>query len=67
MLKTDKDKIYVKWRGYNSSFNNWIDKSTATKYIKMTHTIYINVTVFFNFLYLKMTHTIYINVTIYKF
>ena len=23
----------VKWRGYNLSFNSWIDKSSATKYI----------------------------------
>ena len=20
------DKLYVKWKGYNSSFNSWIDK-----------------------------------------
>ena len=20
------DKLYVKWKGYDSSFNNWIDK-----------------------------------------
>ena len=33
ILKTDKDKIYVKWRGYNSSFNSWIDKNTVTNYI----------------------------------
>ena len=33
VLKTNKNKIYVKWRGYNSSFNSWIDKNSATKYI----------------------------------
>ena len=33
ILKTDKIKIYVKWRGYNSSFNSWIDKNSVTKYI----------------------------------
>ena len=26
------NKIYVKWRGYNNSFNSWIDKNYITKY-----------------------------------
>ena len=33
ILKTNKDKIYVKWRGYSNNFNSWIDKNTVTKYI----------------------------------
>ena len=33
ILKTNKNKIYVKWRGYNLSFNSWIDKNSVTKYI----------------------------------
>ena len=33
ILKTNRNKIYVKWRGYNSSFNSWIDKNSVTKYI----------------------------------
>ena len=33
ILKTNKDKIYVKWRGYDSSFNSWINKNTETKYL----------------------------------
>ena len=33
ILKTNKNKMYVKWKGYNSSFNSWIDKNTVTKYI----------------------------------
>ena len=33
ILKTNKNKINVKWRGYNSSFNSWIDKNSVTKYI----------------------------------
>ena len=33
ILTTEKNKIYVKWRGYNSSFNSWIDKHTVTKYM----------------------------------
>ena len=26
IIKTKNDKINVKWRGYNNSFNSWIDK-----------------------------------------
>ena len=33
ILKTDKDKIYVKWRGYSNNFNSWIDINSVTKYI----------------------------------
>ena len=33
ILKTNKNKIYVKWRNCNSSFNSWIDKNSVTKYI----------------------------------
>ena len=33
ILKTDKDKIYVKWRGYDNSFNSWINKNMVTKYL----------------------------------
>ena len=33
ILKTNKNKIYVKWRGYDSSFNSWIDKNSVTKYL----------------------------------
>ena len=33
ILKTNKDKIFVKWRGYDSSFNNWINENTLTKNI----------------------------------
>ena len=33
ILKTNKNKIYVKWRNYNQSFNSWIDKNSVTKYI----------------------------------
>ena len=31
ILKTKGNQIYVKWRGYDSSFNSWIDKNTVTK------------------------------------
>ena len=33
ILKTKGNQMYVKWRGYNSSFNSWIDKNSVTKYI----------------------------------
>ena len=26
VLKRKNDKLYVKWEGYNNSFNSWIDK-----------------------------------------
>ena len=26
VLKGKSDKLYVKWKGYDSSFNSWIDK-----------------------------------------
>ena len=26
VIKTKGDKLYVKWKGYSSSFNSWIDK-----------------------------------------
>ena len=32
ILKTSKNKTYVKWRNYNSSFNSRIDKNSVTKY-----------------------------------
>ena len=25
-VKRKSNKLYVKWKGYNGSFNNWIDK-----------------------------------------
>ena len=33
ILKTNKDKIYAKWRGYSNNFYSWIDKNSVTKYI----------------------------------
>ena len=33
ILKTNKNKIYVKFRGYPDKFNLWIDKNSVTKYI----------------------------------
>ena len=33
IVKTKNNKIYAKWRGYDNSFNSWIDKTTVTKYL----------------------------------
>ena len=33
ILKTNKNKIYVKWRGYSNNFNSWIDKNSVIKYL----------------------------------
>ena len=33
ILKTKNNKIFVKWRGYDSSFNSWINKDMVTKYL----------------------------------
>ena len=32
IIKTKNDKIYVKWRGYNNSFNSWINRNNIIKY-----------------------------------
>ena len=32
IIKTKNDKLFVKWRGYNNSFNSWIDKNNIIKY-----------------------------------
>ena len=31
VIKRKGDKIYVKWKGYDNSFNRWIDKKDLTK------------------------------------
>ena len=36
VIKRKGDKIYVKWKGYDNSFNSWIDKKIPSKYIKMS-------------------------------
>ena len=28
VIKIKGDELYVKWKGYSYSFNNWIDKKT---------------------------------------
>ena len=31
VIKGKGNKLYVKWKGYNNSFNNWIDKKDLKK------------------------------------
>ena len=31
LIKKKGDKLYVKWKGFDSSFNSWIDKKDLTK------------------------------------
>ena len=32
IIKTKNDKLFIKWRGYNNSFNSWINKKDVIKY-----------------------------------
>ena len=32
ITKIKNDKSFLKWRGYNNSFNSWIDKKDVIKY-----------------------------------
>ena len=31
VIKRKGEKVYVKWKGYDSSFNSWIDKKDLIK------------------------------------
>ena len=31
VIKRKGNKLYVKWKGYNNSFNSWIDKMDLIK------------------------------------
>ena len=31
VMKRKGNKLYVKWKGYNNSFNSWIDKKDLIK------------------------------------
>ena len=30
VIKKKRNKLYVKWKGYDNSFNSWIDKKNVT-------------------------------------
>ena len=43
ILKTKGNQAYIEWRGYDSSFNSWIDKNSIKKYLLKTMSlIYLN-------------------------
>ena len=31
VIKRKENKLYIKWRGYDNSFNSWIDKKDLVK------------------------------------
>ena len=31
LIKKKDDKLYVKWKGYDNSFNSWINKKDIVK------------------------------------
>ena len=31
VIKREDDKLYVKWKGYDNSFNSWIDKKETVQ------------------------------------
>ena len=30
VIKRKRNKLYIKWKGYDNSFNRWIDKKDST-------------------------------------
>ena len=41
VIKRKRDKMYVKWKGYDNSFNSWIDKKNLIKLVYTFHHIII--------------------------
>ena len=41
VIKRKSYKLYVKWRGYNNSFNSWIDKKTQDKGVNIFQNQYL--------------------------
>ena len=39
VVKRKENKLYVKWKGYNNSFNSWIDKKDLIKLVSTFHHI----------------------------
>ena len=33
VIKRKGEKVYVKWKGYDSSFNSWVDKKDLIKWV----------------------------------
>ena len=43
VIKRKSDKIYVKWKGYDNSFNKWIDKKDLIKRVNTFHRMEVQV------------------------
>ena len=41
VIKRKDDEIYVKWKGYDNSFNSWINKKDLIKLVNIFHHIII--------------------------
>ena len=39
VIKRKGNKLYVKWKGYNNSFNSWVDKKDLIKLVSTFHHI----------------------------
>ena len=39
LVKRKGNKVYAKWKGYNNSFNSWIDKNDLIKRANTFHHI----------------------------
>ena len=40
IIKKKDDKLYVKWKRYDNSFNSWIDKKILSKLYKTQFPLY---------------------------
>ena len=47
VLKRRDDKLYVKWKRYNNSFNSWINKKTLNEVLSNAILLYINESVLY--------------------
>ena len=46
VIKRKGDKLYVKWKGYDSSFNSWIDKKRLCVILSVAIPLYKNEPIF---------------------
>ena len=57
MIKRKSDKLYVKWKGADNSFNSWIDKKDAVQKlvnISLNHINHLEETLMLAWIYLIM-------------
>ena len=46
VIKRKGNKLYVKWKGYDNSFNSWIDKKMLNKILSNAIPLYKNESIF---------------------